>query len=500
MGKLLIIAVDALDALQLERFGSHLPNIGRLAQSGFYAPFESVWPPDSETAWASIYTGWNPARHGVFRFVDPLEKTASYIVGERDHTVFRGHTFWDIAGRAGRKVCVLFPHIGYPSWDVNGLMVTRSSVESAISMTPRQMRDLYDLRNLDGVKGLAGRRQDAYLAANRRLVERQLDFCLQVLREQEWDLFFSYWSALDLIQHQFWAYGDPKDPTYPGETPYLHAIRDFHVLHDRVIGELASTVDGETSIMVMSDHGHGMRPVKIFNINRLLRDHGFLALQRRAEHVQVNLLRALKTVSMDLIGRFHLGKLASQVLRRIPWTKKLYLSAANLDLDKTVAYITDMSGIKAYSYGGIRILRQNLDGRSYESVRTGIMKLMVEVHDPEQEEESIVRWIKPREELYAGPYLAEYPDLVFELKPGYGAGWDASGPLFGISRSHSLYPGSHRQSDAVFILAAPGARRISRAPDSMMDIAPTALHLLAVPCPESMDGSSVLHAEDSRSF
>ena len=371
-------------------------------------------------------------------------------------------------------------------------MFTRSSVESAISVMPRPMRDRYDLRHLDGIKGLAGHRLGEYLAANCGLVERQLDFCLRVLREQEWDLFFCYWSALDLIQHQFWAYCDPTDPTFPGETPYLHTIRDFYELHDRVIGELVSAVDDETSIMVMSDHGHGMRPVKLFNVNRLLRDHGFLSLRRRVENLQVTLTRSLKTASLDLIGRFHLGKLASLLLSRMPWTKKLYLSAANLDLDKTVAYITDMSGIKAYAYGGIRILRRNLDGRSYESVRAEIMKLLADVRDPEQDNEHLVRWIKPREALYIGPYLEEYPDLVFELKPNYGAGWDASGPLFDVSHSHSLYPGSHRQSGAVFILSGPDARRVSRAPNSMMDIAPTVLDILSVPHGEEMDGSSVL--------
>ncbi len=495
MRKVLFIGIDALDAVQVERFAPLMPNLSRLRETGFYAQFPSVWPPDSETAWASIYTGWNPARHGIFRFVDPLEKTANYIARERDNTIFQGHTFWDLAGAAGRKVCVLFPHIGYPSWAVNGMMVTRASTDAAISLTPAEMAEQYPLQELHDIKGLAGRERAAYLDANRRLVERQLTFNLQVLREQPWELCFTYWSALDLIQHQFWAYCDPQDPTYPGETPFRHAIRDFYVLHDQVIGMLVSAVGPETDILLMSDHGHGMRPVRIFNINRLLREHGFLTLKHKAGHKGLGLLKQVRDRATDFISRHELGSLASKVIKHLPWSKKLYVAAADLDFEQTVAYITDMSGIKAYSYGGIRIVRENLKGRSYEAVRSEIIALLQEARTPDAESRPLVRWIKPREELYAGPYLDEYPDLVFELDPEYGAGWDAAGPLFDVSASHKLYSGSHLQANAVFLLHGPAAARVDRAPSSMMDIAPTVLDLLDVPVPEGLDGRSVLRTK-----
>ena len=492
MSKLLLIAIDALDAVQVERFLDHLPNIARLRQKGFYAQFESVWPPDSETAWASIYTGWNPARHGILQFVDPLEKTATYIMKERENEVLQGHTFWDIAGAAGRRVCVLFPHIGYPSWPVNGLMVSRASVGEEISIVPPETGGQYDLQGLNSVKGLVGRQREAYLRANRELVDRQLEFNLQVLRDQEWDLFFTYWSALDLIQHQFWSHCDPRDPTFPGDTPFRSAIRDFYVLHDRIIGRLMSEVGDETTVMVLSDHGHGMRPVKIFNINRLLREHGLLALKHGAENTRMNLFRRVKNSAMDLVSRYELGRLAAKLLKAAPWTKKLYLSASDLDLDRTIAYTTDMSGIKAYSYGGIQIAQRNLNGRSYESVRDRIISLLLDARDPEQGDEPLVRWIRSRDELYAGPYRDVYPDLVFELRSDYGAGWDAAGPLLDVSLSHNLYPGSHFGSNALFMLIGPGVEQVNRAPASMMDIAPTVLDVLGTSVPEGLDGSSIL--------
>ncbi|NLX09215.1 MAG: hypothetical protein GXY36_06130 [Chloroflexi bacterium] len=492
MSKLLFIGIDALDAIQLDRFAADLPHLSRLRAEGFYARMESVWPPDSETAWATIYTGWNPARHGIVEFVDPLQKSATYMMRERDNEVFRGATFWDIAGAHQRQVAVLFPHVGYPSWPVNGVMITRANVGDEVSVTPAHLRDDLRVQDFQGVKGLVGRAPQDFLDANRALVERQLALNLDVMRRQPWDLFFTYWSALDLVQHQFWAYCDPQDPTYPGETPYRHAIRDFYILHDQVVGRLLEQVDDDTTVIVMSDHGHGMRPVKLFNINRLLREHGLLTLKEGSASRSADLLKVLKKRAMNTVTRYHLGNVAARVLRAAPWTKKLYIGSTNLDLDRTIACTTDMSGIKAYAYGGIRIARQNLNGRSYEAVVQQIKDLLTGVDDPENGGSRIVRWIKHREELYSGPHLERYPDLVFELDSGYGAGWDAAGPLFDVSHSHNLYPGSHLGSTAVFMLSGPAQARIVRSPRSLMDIAPTVLDVLQVALPPDMDGSSVL--------
>lgn len=491
MRRLLVIAIDALDAAQVEQFSDVLPNIKRLRQEGFYARLNSVWPPDSETAWASIYTGWNPARHGIFQFVDPLEKTAAYVAKERDSTILQGYTFWDLASAAGRNVCVLFPHIGYPSWPVNGMMVSRASVEADISVEPMVEASRYDFSGLSGVKGLVGRHHESYVQACRELVERQLALNLQVLGERPWDLCFTYWSTLDLVQHQYWAYCDPEDPTFPGDTPLRHVIRDFYAMHDRVIGELIRQAGSDTTVMVLSDHGHGMRPVNILNINRLLREHGLLHVKSSGGATNQTTLRRLRNGVMDFVTRNELGNVAAELLKLAPWAKKMYLSTSMIDLDRTIAYITDMSGIKAYSYGGIQIAQRNLDGRSYEAVRDEVMRLLQEVQAPEPDGGPVVRWIRPREELYDGPYLSRYPDLVFELQPGYGAGWDATGPLFDVSLSHNLYPGSHLGSNALFMLAGPDAQRVARAPDSLMDIAPTVLDILGVPGPAEIDGRSV---------
>ena len=110
----------------------------------------------------------------------------------------------------------------------------------------------------------------------------------------------------------------------------------------------------------------------------------------------------------------------------------------------------------------------------------------------EKDDRKVVRWIRHRDELYAGSYIEEYPDLVFELQPDYGAGWDASGHLFDVSPSHSLYPGSHLGRNAVFLMSGPHANDIRIKPNSIMDIAPTVLNILGLESPVGLDGVSIL--------
>jgi len=128
MSRLVVIGIDALDSKTLSSLKDRLPNFRKLMDSGPQVEFDGVFPPDSPTSWASIFTGLNPANHGIVLFVDPLRRVSTMITKDVDDQTIRGKTFWDIAGRAGKKVCII-PHLlGYPPWDVNGVMIGRSGI------------------------------------------------------------------------------------------------------------------------------------------------------------------------------------------------------------------------------------------------------------------------------------------------------------------------------------------------------------------------------------
>ena len=62
-----------------------------------------------------------------------------------DDSTIRGRTFWDIAGKMGKNVCIL-PHLlGYPPWPVNGVMIGRSGVNKDVQAFPQKIGEISDL-------------------------------------------------------------------------------------------------------------------------------------------------------------------------------------------------------------------------------------------------------------------------------------------------------------------------------------------------------------------
>jgi predicted AlkP superfamily phosphohydrolase/phosphomutase len=488
--RLLIIGIDALDSRQITKYRDDLPTLSRLTRTSPKIDLHSVIPPDSDTAWASIYTGWNPARHGMVRFLDPLEKSAQHAAADEPNGALRGNTFWDVASQAGLRVCVLLPHLGYPAWPVNGVMIGRSALRDDVDARPPSEFDPHTLEGLNVVKGMPGRNKEAYVRKNRRLFEAQSVFAGDLLAGGEWDLFFVYSSMLDMIQHYFWDVCDEEDPAYPGENPFRGTIRDFYALHDGMIAGLLSKAGPGAAAFVLSDHGHTRRPARLFNANEFLRRHGWLAVKGKpAERSASLLMDRTKNAALGVMGKYGLGNLAAAVLRRAPWIRRLYTRPSSVDWQNTVAYATNLSGVKAYSYNGIGIIRGKLDAKSYEEVRDSIVRELADITDPNTGKK-IVRRIRSREEAYTGPFLSNFPDILFELDDGLGAGMTPDGSLFGKNHSHSIVPGSHSGEGAVWLIHQP-PHPVERGEADLMDVAPTVLDALGVACPAGLDGATL---------
>lgn len=107
---------------------------------------------------------------------------------------------------------------------------------------------------------------------------------------------------------------------------------------------------------------------------------------------------------------------------------------------------------------------------------------------------SILKFVARREELYEGPHLCAYPDIVLELMYGWGIGQSMGRTLFGRSPITSLMPGSHRRETPVLLIRAGGRKSSKRRAADMLDIAPTVLDLLGLRCVEGFDGKSIYSA------
>lgn len=501
MKRVLVIGIDALDTLTISKHIHELPNIRKLRESSAGLQFDGVFPPDSPTSWGSIFTGLDPAKHGIVLFTDPLKRVSTMITKDVDDSTIRGKTMWDVASQKGKRVVVALHLLGYPPWDVNGIMIGRSGVSPDVQITPSTARAKYDAQQFAwGLNLFPGGDKDKYIEIARGQIQRQVQLARELIEGERCDLAVISFGELDPISYSYWNYYDENDPSYPGENRYRRMIPDFYKIYDNAIGELIKTAGPDTAIVLVSDHGIGSRPVKLVNINEVLRRLGYLKVRGAgADRTKVVKRAPFLTRTKQGLVRFvaekNLANLAAKVLKKFPQGKDWFISAPHIEWAASVAYLTDQSGIKNYPYGGINVNKE-LAGADYERVRDAIIHGLLEIKDP-QDQRPVFNWVKRREELYSGEHIERYPPVVFELREDFGAGGAVPAPLFGRSVSHNIAPGAHKQHHATFFLGQLGERRISAKTSDLMDVAPTVLDLLGI-SPPPMDGSSVLAPANGR--
>ena len=207
MNKLLILGIDGLDRILLSKFKDYLPNFSKIEKGCSPIDLSSVFPPDTMPAWISIFTGLNPAKHGIINFMDPSTKDKKVIFSNVDNSTFRGRTFWDIAGKMGKKVCIVLPYAIYPAYPVNGSMVCRSldvvSEDFPVQTYPKSIFEKYDLSsmNLNLFHGFPSKNNyNEFINSCKKRTMDETKLGLQLLRNQDWDLFFIYLSA-DQVFH-----------------------------------------------------------------------------------------------------------------------------------------------------------------------------------------------------------------------------------------------------------------------------------------------------------
>jgi predicted AlkP superfamily phosphohydrolase/phosphomutase len=140
-------------------------------------------------------------------------------------------------------------------------------------------------------------------------------------------------------------------------------------------------------------------------------------------------------------------------------------------------------------------------GEEYEALRDTIIKKLTRLQDPETGE-PVIRRVWRREELYEGPFVDRFPDLLVEpfdtpmvfRARSYARGKEAVRVLSKDELARSPVTGSHVM-DGLLVLkgnAIKAGERLSRC--SILDVAPTVLYLMGLPIPSDMDGQVIEEA------
>ena len=484
--KIAVIGIDSLDPYILKKYRKHLPNFSKLIEESPTFISKSIFSVDTVPAWSSIYTGLNPDRHGILYVYDVFDPKLSDL-RKVDMSTLKGKTFWDYAGKNGLRSVMMYPNLIYPAWGINGVMVSKSpfdrrvgpiETEIDIDVHPKELFEKYcipkKLKNVwGGFPGKAKLKDWADKATG--ALEVETNIALKIFKYEKWDLFFVYYSILDIIQHRLWRFFDECDPAH-SRNNLSGIILDFYIAFDKIVGQFIET-HPEALFVIISDHGHKMRPIKTVNINEHLRTEGFLVTKDRRKLISGKFRKTILEIANKLQVEHWLIKIVSKNKTLVKAGKSIYSSSGIIDSEKSVARLSTFAGIKSYSYGGIEINKRVVSDHEYERLRENLIKSISEIKN--NHKDPIVKWVARREEVFSGKYAKKlYPDLILELDDDYGIGWDIQSGIIGVAYDHNVASGGHGK-DAVFLMKNI-EMQVERTDMNIIDAGPTILTLLGI--------------------
>ena len=134
--------------------------------------------------------------------------------------------------------------------------------------------------------------------------------------------------------------------------------------------------------------------------------------------------------------------------KRFPVWKSIFASGKDFDWDHTQAYMSDLSAVKNYSYGGIRI------NDSVED-KDALADKIIEYLRPiliDGENKSLFEWIVRTNTFYHGKHLDKYPEIIFQMDERYGGEWELGEKIFDKSGTmHMVSSGGHRWRTAILL-------------------------------------------------
>lgn len=184
--KTIVVVLDGFDYEYVNEHLEDLQYLKLLKKEDKFASLSSVVPADSIPSWTSIYTGLNPAEHGVIESIDYLN-FKNKVQG--DYAVIKGKSFWDTLSKNGKKVLIFNPFMAYPSWDVNGLMICGPVFEGGeLSTNKPEKVDIGQIPPLGGlVDHPTNKTMNSFISENIELTQKQFNAFHDCFQKDEYD-------------------------------------------------------------------------------------------------------------------------------------------------------------------------------------------------------------------------------------------------------------------------------------------------------------------------
>lgn len=325
---------------------------------------------------------------------DTQEKAVVISIDETKHLVAEGEwSPWiEVSFSAGIQsisgIVKFFVRKVHPALEiyVSPVCINPRSPAAPISTPASYSKDLSNEVGLFNTLGLPA---DTKSLSNGTLSDEEyFDQALSVLEENKkafhWEypqfkegLFFFYFSSLDQNSHMLWRCMDENHPLYdPNSAPKVKlAVQYLYQEMDKVLGNVLSSLDSDTLLLIMSDHGFAPF-TREFQLNTWLLEEGYLKLN-----------------SKDRGGNYF----------------------SNVDWDSTKAYAVGFTGLFANQKGREKngIVSENDSPKLLKEISEKLSKAI----DPATGK-TFCRGVL-RDEVYKGDRLNLSPDILCAYELGY---------------------------------------------------------------------------------
>ena len=442
-----------------------LPNIERAISTGVSADLEAVLPPVTSPNWKAYLTGKNPGKLGIFWWENvDIENRRIYYPHHRKN---EQREYWELLAEQDRAGVIGVPTT-YPP---------KQAGEFVVSGAPDGKNDEYTHpesleRELEREYNYRVTIKNELRATPDRAAEEILDaidtrFTVARNLFEDRDLSFLQVTTfyINSLQHYFW------DDEYT-----LHGWQ----IIDEHLGEF---LDEGHNVVLMSDHGStGIDTV--FHVNSWLERHGYLTLDagaaKTAHRLGINrdrILRVLSALRLQALAT----RLAPQfLLDRIPDEQgelPRESKTTNVNWNETQAI--------ASGQGPIYLTIDESDPR-YEMVQDEILDELASLTGPDGK--PIATDVHRGETVYSGAYADEAPDIVVDQRAGVHIQGSIGRDEIYSSPEADGWKGENKRQ-GLFVGTGPSFSDGTVDKLSILDLAPTILHLRDAEIPTDLDGT-----------
>jgi len=441
-----------------------LPNVERVIETGVSADLRSVLPPVTSPNWKAYATGKNPGKLGIYWWENvDTDGRRVYYPSERKHL---NTEFWELLA-PDDPVGVLGVPTTYPPKPVDSFLVAGAPDGEDDGYTyPRGLEDELEERFDYRVLKHGRIRGDRELASEEilDLIDMRFTAARALFEERDVSFLQATTFYLNSLHHFLW------DDEY--------TRRAWETVDDH----LGRFLDEGHNVVLMSDHGSN-EVRTVFHVNAWLEREGYLELDTGAADLLYRLGVNTDRVS-QLAGAVGARRLVKRLapewlVHNVPDAQgelKRESKTDNVDWERTTAI--------ASGQGPVYLTLDRSDP-DYECVRGELIRELSSLSDLNGN--GIADEVHRGEDIYDGPYLDEAPDLVIEQATGIHIPGS-------IGRQTVFTPPdvdgwrAENKRRGLFAACGPAFGGETNEHLSILDLAPTLLHLHGQPVPEDMDG------------